>query len=467
MKKILCVVLAAMLLVACLVGCKSNPDDLSQVSSVVDVDNTPAQEDFKKPQNYASVVTVTINPQFRLYLDASGTVLAVEPVNDDAKSIEAKIVFENKNVQEVVNNLVVAANDGGFVKNDAKIDIKITEIVDETVVAAEILDSVKTSVTQKLTELDIKIEVTTAVEVEEQEPTQSEATDTTSSEEETKPENPETSKPENIAPEVPECKHTNTTVKSVSTGNNIIDNSKFDVVNHAKVCKDCGEQIALEKHTVSDGKCTVCGQSNLAVSTIYPTAAGVSGNIGLNAPEINDNGSLSYNLVIEKCWWDAEGEWLDMWNVKITEAEMLKAIRKKFVMSDSEFEKLKAKGSYECSLGTQTYSDGYFYCCDPAAGGPGDYSHEIIGYKDNKNGTFLTYYDCLLGGPDVEENEREHQYYYAVEYTYSGASNLSIEKVDEDGYVYYNISGWTPVVNSMRIKSIKKVADISGIIVVK
>ena len=42
-----------------------------------------------------------------------------------AKSIENKVAFENKKVDEVVSNLIVAANDGGFVKADAKIDIKI------------------------------------------------------------------------------------------------------------------------------------------------------------------------------------------------------------------------------------------------------------------------------------------------------------------------------------------------------
>ena len=467
MKKFLCILLATMFLVTCFAGCKKNPDNFSSISSTNIVTDNQVQETFVKPENYASVVLVTINPQFRLYLDASGIVLAVESVNADAKSIETKISFENQKVETVVGNLIVAAKDGGFVKQDATIDVKITEVVDQTVVATNILEDIKASADQKLTELDIEAQVTTAVELETQEPEQSEETDTKDESNTSLEQATETSKPETSKNETSGCKHNKTTAVATATGKNVIDSSKLDAAEHAKVCNDCGKQISLEKHTVSNGKCTVCGQSNLEVSDIYPSGAGVSGNKGLSVAEINDNGSLSYNLVIESCWWNAEGEWLDMWNVKIPEAEMLKAIRSKFVMSDAEFEKLKAQGSYDCSLGTQTYADGYFYCSDPAAGGPGDYSHEIIGYKDNKNGTFTVYFDYLQGGGDVDESERKHEYYYAVAYTYNGASNLKLEMVNNDGYEYLAITGWTPIVNSLRIKSIKKVTDISGIIAVK
>lgn len=102
-----------------------------------------------------------------------------------------------------------------------------------------------------------------------------------------------------------------------------------------------------------------------------------------------------------------------------------------------------------------------------AAGDVADYTHEVIGYKDNANGTFTVFYDYLKGGADVEEADRVHEYYYAVEYSYSGASNLEIIKEVENDYASYYINGWTPVVNSLRIKSIKKVTDISGITSVK
>lgn len=466
MKKLLCLLLAIMLLATCFAGCKKNPDDISSLSSVSDSDVT--KEEFKKPENYASVILVTINPQFRLYLDANGTVLAVEPVNKDAKSIESKISFKNQKVDKVVSNLIVAANDSGFVKEDATIDIKVTELVDEKVVATEILEDIKVSANNKLTELEIKVEVTTEVKLETTETPQTE----TESKEETS--TPETSKPQTT--EKPKCKHTNTLAKSVSTGSNIIDNSKLDVVNHAKVCKDCSVQIGLEKHTISNGKCTVCGQSNLAVDKITADNAGVSGGrVGHNAVETNSDGTPDYNFMIQEAYFAIGYEKLQKylndkgtdWYYEIPEADMLSALKTKFVVSDSLFTKIKEKAKYVFFWSDHHYSNGIFYIAYMAAGDVSEYTHDLIGYKDNKNGTFTIYYNYLKGGPDVEEADRVHQFYYAIEYSYTGASNLSVEKVDDDGYIYYDINGWVPVVDSLRIKTIKKITDVSGITAVK
>ena len=143
MKRILSLFLVTLMIIACFVGCKQNP--VHDVSSVASQLENAINNDFVKPSNYASVVVVTINPQFKLYLDANGVVLAVESVNNDAKSIESKISFENKKVEEVVNNLIVAANDSGFVKTNATIEIKITEVVDKAVDTTEILNKITTS----------------------------------------------------------------------------------------------------------------------------------------------------------------------------------------------------------------------------------------------------------------------------------------------------------------------------------
>ena len=115
--------------------------------------------DFVKPQNYASVLLVTINPQFRLYLDDAGTVLAVEPVNDDAKSMKDSISFENKKYETVVKELVVAASDKGFVKEDATINFEMTESKVDAVQVAEILDKVTQSANQAATQLAITVTV--------------------------------------------------------------------------------------------------------------------------------------------------------------------------------------------------------------------------------------------------------------------------------------------------------------------
>ena len=384
-------------------------------------------------------------------------------------------------MKEVVNNLIVAANDSGFVKTDVKIDIKVTEVVDETVVATEILEDIKTAATQKLKELEIKAEVITAVELQAEETVQSEK-DLTSSEEQTvskentgnntsSKEDTTTSKPQD---EKPVCSHTNTDVKSISTGSNVIDSSKLDAVNHTKVCKDCGVQVSLEKHSVSNGKCTVCGQSNFAVTDLKIGNAGISGgSSGHCGVELNGDGTPDYDLMVQDGYdaisFDSAQQYLDeeTWVYKIPEAVFLEALKTKYVVDDALFARIKAQGKYNFYWHEHSYSNGIFFMAYVAAGDEPDFTHETLGYKDNGNGTFTVYYDYLEGGPSLDKSELVHKYYYAVEYSYSGASNLSVVKKIENDYEYYCINGWTPVVNTLRIKSIKKVTDINGITTVK
>jgi len=464
MKKLLCLLLAAMLLVVCFAGCSNEtPNNTTSATT----SNTNQTVEFSKPENYASVVLVTINPQFRLYLDALGVVLAVEPVNADAKSIENKVAFENKKVEEVVNNLIVAANDGDFITTDATIDIKITEVTDKAVNATEILNKISTSVNDKLTELEIKATLKTTVELESETPEASSEANNSS-------EKIESSKPTNTTSTTVVCKHTKTKAVSASTGKNIIDSSKLDAINHNKVCESCKAVVSTEKHTVKNGKCTVCGQSNLAILEKSLVSAGIAGGpSGHVGAEINGDGTPDFDYMLQEGYYaigfdDLEKKYLntskETWMFEIPEAVMLKALKTKFVVDDSLFAKLKAQGKYEFFWCNHTYSNGYFYIPYMAAGDVADYTHNIIGYKDNKNGSFTVYYNYLLGGQDVEAKDRVHQYYYTIEYTYSGASNLTVTKtVDEFDYEYYSINGWKPVVESMRIKSIKKVTNISGI----
>lgn len=458
MKRILSLFLVTLMIIACFVGCKQNP--VHDVSSVASQLENAINNDFVKPSNYASVVVVTINPQFKLYLDANGVVLAVESVNNDAKSIESKISFENKKVEEVVNNLIVAANDSGFVKTNATIEIKITEVVDKAVDTTEILNKITTSTNDKLTELKIEAEVTTAVELVTEEPTESEVNDSSI-----------TSNVESTVTEKPVCKHTQVSVKSASTGSNIIDSSKLDVVNHIKSCADCGETLGTEKHTVKDGKCTVCGQSNLATTQVSLRDAGISGGpSGHTGAEVSNDGTPDFDYMAQEGYfaigYDELQKYLndktDNWYFEIPESVYYDALKTKFVMSDSLFAKFKAQGKYEFFWCEHTYSNGYFYIPYMAVGDVASFTHNVMGYKDN-NGTFTVYYDYLEGGPDIEEAERVHQFYYVIEFAYSGASNLEVIKNVENDYTSYFINGWTPVVNSLRIKSIKKVTDVSGI----
>lgn len=458
MKRIFCAFITVLLLVSVFAGCGSK-DNGGASSTVVSTES----DGFKKPENYASVVLVTINPQFRLYLDANGVVLAVEAVNADAKSINKKIDFKNKKVEAVVQTIVVAANDGGFINENATVDIKVASVKNEDLTA--VLNTVKTSVTTKLTEMKVEAEVT-AVISKDILVTDDKSSETTSSEDASSknpistmsPEDDDNNKDNNPPvnePEKPACNHPHKKIFPVSTGKNIIDSSKFDMVNHKVVCGHCNADLGLEAHDVKNGICRLCKQANFETK---PTSI-ITATHTLNGDaKLNENGSVAYEIMLDSTWYSAAKlEYaIDEWNYKIPEAAILAAIRTKFVITDAQFEALKAQGEYEFFIDTHTYKDGYFYITDPAAGGPGSYTHIAAGYKDDKNGKFTVYIDYINGGADVEESEREHICYYAVEYQYKGYSNLSVTT----GEYYSSIAGYTPVVDSLRVVSMKKIANL-------
>ncbi|MBE6792067.1 MAG: hypothetical protein E7534_01020 [Ruminococcaceae bacterium] len=161
-------VFMAMLLVTALYACGGNTDDAGSSTTGSTTSTTAATTSptsvggFVKPAGYASVVTVTINPQFRLYLDAAGEVLAVEPVNTDAKGVADKITVKAGAVKAVVESLVTAVNDGGFVKENATVDIAVTEIAD-TVSADAVLTAVKEAAVDSFEAIEVAVEVKTTV----------------------------------------------------------------------------------------------------------------------------------------------------------------------------------------------------------------------------------------------------------------------------------------------------------------
>lgn len=120
-------------------------------------------EAFIKPENYTSIVLVSINPQFRLYLNASGEVLALEPVNDDAKSIVENITAKSGNLDTVMESILSTAKDGGFVSDGVTVDLVITEIKSNDVDADSILTLAKTSADSSLRNLEVSAEVKTSV----------------------------------------------------------------------------------------------------------------------------------------------------------------------------------------------------------------------------------------------------------------------------------------------------------------
>ena len=113
MKKVCAYLLVLALLLTFSTACGKDATK-SDAASQATTTTTANQETFEKPAEYVSVVLVTINPQFKLYLDADGNVLAVEPVNADAKQVAEKMTVKAGTIATVVDSLITVANNAAL-----------------------------------------------------------------------------------------------------------------------------------------------------------------------------------------------------------------------------------------------------------------------------------------------------------------------------------------------------------------
>lgn len=161
MKKVIVCALAAVLLLTMFTACGTKQEAAPQTTTTTTTTVTEAV--FEKPADYASVVLVTINPQFKLYLDADGDVLAVEPVNADAKQVAKKMTVKAGEIATVVDSLIAVANDDGFVKQDVTVSIEVAEVRSEAVNTATVLETLENTVKSEMQELDVQADVKTTV----------------------------------------------------------------------------------------------------------------------------------------------------------------------------------------------------------------------------------------------------------------------------------------------------------------
>jgi len=134
----------------------------SVASTVSDTVSTASTNEtkFVKPDNYASVVLVTINPQFNLYLDVSNDVLAVEPINNDAKSVIGNVTKTKGSFETVINSLIYAVSKGGFAKDNAlTVNFEIAEVKNQDVKTDSILNDIKEAAATGTKDLDVDTEI--------------------------------------------------------------------------------------------------------------------------------------------------------------------------------------------------------------------------------------------------------------------------------------------------------------------
>ncbi len=169
----------ALVLALALSGCGAKPErpqpeenqtEGTQIShSQTETTQTQNTNTFVAPANYFSVVQVAINPTVNLYLDAQEVILAVEYINEDAKTCCQKV--ENRLVgaglKDGVNIVIEAAQAEGFLQGNKKITIDVTETkkTDEKLdILTSVTESAKIFITEK--NVEAQVALTEAVQKE-------------------------------------------------------------------------------------------------------------------------------------------------------------------------------------------------------------------------------------------------------------------------------------------------------------
>ena len=217
MKKIITLLLTLAVVCCLFAGCGAK----APTGSVADTSSNVASNEgtFQKPENYATVVNVKINPEFNLYIDENGFVLAVEPLNEDAKTISITVTTENKEITKLIGELVTKTKEKGFLKNDATVKV-------ETEKQEKLSDKVKETVSKVKQAFETATKetgITVTVEVSDKKSEGTSSENTTSKNEETSSKNEETSSSAPVKKEIAFGKEyycfietSNTTVDKVS-----------------------------------------------------------------------------------------------------------------------------------------------------------------------------------------------------------------------------------------------------------
>jgi len=154
MKKLVALFLVlALCLSLCACGKGGNEGDSSQAGG---------SNAFVKPENYVSVVQVVINPTVNLYLDANKVILAVEYVNDDAKTCYQKVEqnLVGSELENGINLVIETAQTDGFLKKNKAVTIDVVETkqADKKLeLLTSATNSAKTFISEKKIEAQVKV----------------------------------------------------------------------------------------------------------------------------------------------------------------------------------------------------------------------------------------------------------------------------------------------------------------------
>ena len=167
---------------------------------------------------------------------------------------------------------------------------------------------------------------------------------------------------------------------------------------------------------------------------------------------INENGVPVYDVMVASSWYSENvyDYLVQEYRFEIPANVMLESIRKNFVITDEQFEELKAQGQYSIWMNNDASYDkdkDVFVINELAAGGVESTNVHTFVKGIDEGGVFKLYVDY--------SEDNQHKYYYVIEYTYEGNKPIVFLKDD-----YLIGSHDNASIESSRIVSIKKVDKI-------
>ena len=141
MKKLATLVLVVLLSVS-FYGCRKADNSSSNFSSaILQLD----AETFKKPDNYASAVKTKLSGEFVFYLNSENAVIAIEPLDENAKTILKDATIKNGGLDSVLANITDISKEKGLFEEGKTVEVEVLETKDSTIDSEAVLNSVTQS----------------------------------------------------------------------------------------------------------------------------------------------------------------------------------------------------------------------------------------------------------------------------------------------------------------------------------
>ena len=116
-------------------------------------------DSMETPDKFAYTVLVTINPEIKLYMDESDKILAVEYLNNDAKTAYSDKEIVGLTLDDGLANIVETAIEKEYLKDGKDITVELDEVKSDTVNRDTVLSSADRAIKAVLKEKDIAANV--------------------------------------------------------------------------------------------------------------------------------------------------------------------------------------------------------------------------------------------------------------------------------------------------------------------